>query len=96
MPKLPVISGKQTVKRFERAGWRVARQRGSHVVMLKPEHIASLAVGEKDCRLAFAHNTLRAKLDISRPLLRYPMDHIRRLQINPLDDFHENTPKNSL
>lgn len=44
MPKLPVISGKQTVKRFERAGWRVARQRGSHVVMLKPGHIASLSV----------------------------------------------------
>ena len=44
MPKLPVISGKQTVKRFERAGWRVARQRGRHVVMLKPEHIASLSV----------------------------------------------------
>lgn len=44
MPKLPVISGKQTVKRFERAGWRAARQRGSHIVMLKPGHIASLSV----------------------------------------------------
>ena len=44
MPKLPVISGAQAVKTFERAGWRVDRRSGSHVVMLKPGEIASLSV----------------------------------------------------
>ncbi len=44
MPPLPVVSGKDAVKAFERAGWRVDRQRGSHVVILKPGHIASLSI----------------------------------------------------
>ena len=44
MPKLPVISGAEAVKAFERAGWRQDRQRGSHVIMLKPGHIASLSI----------------------------------------------------
>jgi predicted RNA binding protein YcfA (HicA-like mRNA interferase family) len=30
---LPVVSGQRLVKALERAGWEVARQRGSHVRM---------------------------------------------------------------
>ncbi len=44
MPSLPVVSGADAVKAFGRDGWSVARQRGSHVVMLKPGHIASLSI----------------------------------------------------
>lgn len=33
MPRLPVISGAEAVKAFERAGWRQNRQRGSHVIL---------------------------------------------------------------
>ena len=44
MAKLPAISGAEAVRRFERAGWRVDRQKGSHVVLLKQGHIASLSV----------------------------------------------------
>ena len=44
MPRLPVVSGARAVKAFETAGWRVDRQRGSHVVLLKPGHIASLSI----------------------------------------------------
>lgn len=36
MPKLPVVSGKQAVKAFEQLGYRVARQRGSHIRLLQP------------------------------------------------------------
>lgn len=36
MPKLPAMSGAEAVKAFGRAGWRRDRQRGSHVVMVKP------------------------------------------------------------
>jgi predicted RNA binding protein YcfA (HicA-like mRNA interferase family) len=44
MPRLPVVSGAEAVKAFERAGWHRDRQRGSHVVLLKPGQIASLSV----------------------------------------------------
>ena len=44
MAKLPVISGAEAVKVFERAGWRTDRQKGSHVVMLKKGEMASLSV----------------------------------------------------
>ena len=44
MPPLPVISGSQAVKAFQRAGWHTDRQRGSHVVLLRTGHIASLSV----------------------------------------------------
>jgi len=44
MAKLPVISGAEAVKRFRCAGWRVDRQKGSHVILLKQGHIASLSV----------------------------------------------------
>ena len=44
MPKLPVVSGPDAVKAFQRAGWRKDRQRGSHVVLLKAGEIASLSV----------------------------------------------------
>ncbi len=44
MPKLPVVSGAEAVKAFERAGWYVDRQSGSHVVMLKAGEIASLSI----------------------------------------------------
>jgi len=33
MPKLPHISGAQTIRALERLGFSVVRQRGSHVVL---------------------------------------------------------------
>ena len=57
MPKLPVVSGAEAVKAFERAGWRVDRRRGSHVVLLKHGHIASLSVPQ---HRELAPGTLRA------------------------------------
>lgn len=33
MPKLPRVSGAEVVRRLERLGFRVVRQRGSHIVM---------------------------------------------------------------
>jgi predicted RNA binding protein YcfA (HicA-like mRNA interferase family) len=54
---LPVVSGAQAVKMFERAGWRVDRQRGSHVILLKAGHIASLSIPQ---HRELAPGTLRA------------------------------------
>ncbi|RKY57275.1 MAG: hypothetical protein DRP94_09300 [Candidatus Latescibacterota bacterium] len=44
MPELPRISGREAVRAFQRAGWEVARQRGSHVVLTKPGSIYTLSV----------------------------------------------------
>jgi predicted RNA binding protein YcfA (HicA-like mRNA interferase family) len=35
MPALPVLSGRKVVRVFENLGWQVARQRGSHIIMVK-------------------------------------------------------------
>jgi predicted RNA binding protein YcfA (HicA-like mRNA interferase family) len=57
MPKLPVMSGSEAVRAFERAGWRQDRQRGSRVVMLKEGHVASPSVPQ---HRELAPGTLRA------------------------------------
>lgn len=44
MPSLPVLSGREVVNAFEKAGWRVARQRGSHIILVKSGEIATLSV----------------------------------------------------
>jgi predicted RNA binding protein YcfA (HicA-like mRNA interferase family) len=44
MAALPVVSGEQAVRAFQRAGWRKDRQRGSHVVLIKQGQSASLSV----------------------------------------------------
>ena len=44
MASLPVISGSETVRVFERFGWTVARQTSSHIIMTKEGEIASLSV----------------------------------------------------
>jgi predicted RNA binding protein YcfA (HicA-like mRNA interferase family) len=42
--RLPVVSGAQLVRALEKAGWEVARQRGSHVRMWHPERRTQLTV----------------------------------------------------
>ena len=44
MGKLGNISGKEAVKAFKKAGWEVAGQVGSHVVMTKAGMRANLSV----------------------------------------------------
>ena len=56
MPPLPVLSGAQTVRNFERHGWSVVRQRGSHIIMTKPGEMATLSVPN---RSPVAKGTLR-------------------------------------
>ena len=44
MARLPVISGAEAIKAFHRTGWRVVRQSGSHVVMVKEGEEATLSI----------------------------------------------------
>lgn len=43
-PSLPVLSGREVVRIFESLGWQVARQSGSHIVMVKEGKIATLSI----------------------------------------------------
>ena len=44
MPPVPVLKPREVVQTFERLGWQVARQRGSHIILTKEGHIATLSV----------------------------------------------------
>lgn len=44
MPRLPRVSGRQAVAAFERAGFRIRRQRGSHIILTKAGVPVTLSV----------------------------------------------------
>ncbi|MEO7454534.1 MAG: type II toxin-antitoxin system HicA family toxin [Fimbriimonadales bacterium] len=55
--RLSVCSGKEAVAAFGRLGWRVDRQKGSHIIMLKEAHAASLSIPQHK---TMAPGTLRS------------------------------------
>jgi predicted RNA binding protein YcfA (HicA-like mRNA interferase family) len=57
--ELPVLSGREVVRAFERLGWEVARQRGSHIILVKSGHPATLSVPD---HREVARGTLRGLL----------------------------------
>jgi predicted RNA binding protein YcfA (HicA-like mRNA interferase family) len=44
MPALPKLSGRAVVKAFGRGGWELARQKGSHMILVKDGSWATLSV----------------------------------------------------
>ncbi|MFQ5672596.1 MAG: type II toxin-antitoxin system HicA family toxin [Nitrospinales bacterium] len=42
--KIGIYSGKEVVARMKRAGWTVDRQKGSHVMMVKPDYVYTLSI----------------------------------------------------
>jgi len=44
LPQLPVISGREARRAFEKAGWTFSRQRGSHMVLVKSGVMSNLSV----------------------------------------------------
>lgn len=44
MPPVPVLRPAAVVKAFKKPGWEVARQRGSHIIMTIPGHLATLSI----------------------------------------------------
>jgi predicted RNA binding protein YcfA (HicA-like mRNA interferase family) len=45
---LRLCSGAEAVRKLQRAGWTVARQRGSHVMMVKPGYEYTLSIPQHD------------------------------------------------
>jgi predicted RNA binding protein YcfA (HicA-like mRNA interferase family) len=43
-PSLPVLSGREVVRAFESLGWQVARQSGSHIIMVKESEMTTLSI----------------------------------------------------
>jgi predicted RNA binding protein YcfA (HicA-like mRNA interferase family) len=56
-PALPVLRGQDVVRVFEHFGWEVARRRGSHIIMVKEGHMATLSVPDHK---EVARGTLRS------------------------------------
>ena len=44
MPELPVVSGRDARRAFERLGWVFRRQAGSHMILTKTGSIVSLSI----------------------------------------------------
>lgn len=44
MPPLPSLRGREAVRVFEQLGWTVARQQGSHIIMIKEGDLATLSI----------------------------------------------------
>jgi len=59
VPAVPLLRPRDVVKAFERLGWEVARQRGSHIILTKEGSIATLSVPNHP---EVARGTLRSLL----------------------------------
>jgi predicted RNA binding protein YcfA (HicA-like mRNA interferase family) len=57
MSALPVISGRKAVRAFEKLGWQIVRQRGSHIIMIKQGEITTLSIPDHK---EIAKGTLRS------------------------------------
>jgi predicted RNA binding protein YcfA (HicA-like mRNA interferase family) len=42
--KLKLCSGQEAVHKFQRAGWSIARQKGSHLMMTKPDFEYTISI----------------------------------------------------
>lgn len=59
MAGIPLLKPRDVVRAFEKLGWGVARQRGSHIIMTKHGHIATLLIPDHPY---VARGTLRSLL----------------------------------
>jgi len=44
MAELPLVSGKEALAAFEKAGWRYVRRKGSHMIMIKSGMPVNLSI----------------------------------------------------
>lgn len=62
MAVLPVMSGREIVRVFVKSGWEVARQKGSHIILVKEGHHVTLSVPD---HREVARGTLRSLIRAS-------------------------------
>ena len=44
MPPVPVLPPSDVIKIFQRLGWQMVRQKGSHIITTRPGHMATLSI----------------------------------------------------
>ncbi len=57
MPQVPRLKGREIVRIFESLGWILVRQRGSHLILVREGHLATLSVPDHK---EVAQGTLRS------------------------------------
>ena len=57
MPPVPLLRPREAVRAFQKLGWEEARQRGSHIILTKSGHVATLSIPNHS---QVARGTLRA------------------------------------
>ncbi len=62
MAQVPLLSGREVVRAFEKFSWQVARQRGSHIILVKEGSRATLSVPDHK---EVARGTLRSLIRAS-------------------------------
>ena len=62
MPSLPALSGQTVVRIFASFGWSVARQLGSHIILVKEGSTATLSVPD---HREVAKGTLRSLIRLA-------------------------------
>ncbi len=58
MPRLPRLSGREAAAVFERAGFAVRRRRGSHIILTRAGHPATLSVPDHEELIALPESSL--------------------------------------
>ncbi len=56
MPSLPILRPREIIKAFEKLGWEIARQKGSHIILIKEGHVSTLTA--KVLRIMFSGRSL--------------------------------------
>ena len=66
--KLKLCSGTEAVKKFQRKGWRVMRQKGSHVMLVKEGYLYTLSVPQhKELGIGLLRKLLRLSAILISP-----------------------------
>jgi len=61
MGKLKIVSGNELVRFFEKYGWFVMRQKGSHIIMVKTGEIITLSIpNHKEIAVGTLRSLLRS------------------------------------
>jgi predicted RNA binding protein YcfA (HicA-like mRNA interferase family) len=71
---IPVLSGRDVVRAFERLGWQVARQRASHVILVKDGEIVTLSVPDHK---EVARGTLRGLIRTANLTVQEFLDAVK-------------------
>ncbi len=65
MPVVPLLRPQEVLKAFEKLGWEVARQKGSHIILTKENHVATLSIPKHNEVARGTLRTLISKAEIT-------------------------------